>query len=273
VAAFEDAPGAPGDDVATPATEAASAAAASAAARIFSSSSPARAGRVLDADALDRRVARRVASVAAADDVSSAAMLRDPDGADGADGLAFAGVPSASAMSLDLLRAAEASSARGAAADATVSSLQSVFRSVVAERLAEAEGNAKVSSALAGGATFARLNDGRLLVRFKDASAGGKEKTDVVADLPSSVLPFVLHAVAADARTNPSARANLAPAAMAVASPRVFWAVVRHGNVGGPGGIGFAEALTRLAPGAADWEALARRTRAAPERYNEYVSH
>jgi hypothetical protein len=200
-------------------------------------------------------------------------MLRDPDGADGADGLAFAGVPSASAMSLDLLRAAEASSARGAAADATVASLQSVFRSVVAERLAEAEGNAKVSSALAGGATFARLNDGRLLVRFKDASAGGKEKTDVVADLPSSVLPFVLHAVAADARTNPSARANLAPAAMAVASPRVFWAVVRHGNVGGPGGIGFAEALKRLAPGAADWEALARRTRAAPERYNEYVSH
>ncbi len=267
VAAFEDAPGAPGDDVATPSASAASSA------RIFSSSSPARAGRVLDADALDRRVARRVASVAAADDVSSAAMLRDPDGADGADGLAFAGVPSASAMSLDLLRAAEASSARGAAADATVSSLQSVFRSVVAERLAEAEGNAKVSSALAGGATFTRLRDGRLLVRFRDASAGGKEKTDVVADLPSSVLPFVLHAVAADARTNPSARANLAPAAMAVASPRVFWAVVRHGNVGGPGGIGFAEAMNRLAPGAADWEALARRTRAAPERYNEYVSH
>ena len=79
--------------------------------------------------------------------------------------------------------------------------------------------------------------------------------------------------VAADARTSASARANLAPAAMAVASPRVFWAVVRYGRVGGPGGVGFAEALARLAPGAADWAELARRARAAPERYSEYVSH
>jgi hypothetical protein len=60
---------------------------------------------------------------------------------------------------------------------------------------------------------------------------------------------------------------------MAVASPRVFWAVVRYGGVGAPGGGGFAEALARLAPGAADWAALARRTRAKPERYSEYVSH
>ena len=82
-------------------------------------------GTVLDSDALDRRVARRVAAVAAADDISSAAMLRDPDAAEGSDGAeAFAGVPSASAMAADLLRAAEASSGSGSrsglAADATV---------------------------------------------------------------------------------------------------------------------------------------------------------
>ena len=57
-----------------------------------------------------------------------------------------------------MLRAAEASSGSGSrsglAADATVRSLQTAFRAVVAERAAEAEGNAKVSSALAGDARF-----------------------------------------------------------------------------------------------------------------------
>ena len=235
-------------------------------------------GTVLDSDALDRRVARRVAAVAAADDISSAAMLRDPDAAEGSDGAeAFAGVPSASAMAADLLRAAEASSGSGSrsglAADATVRSLQTAFRAVVAERAAEAEGNAKVSSALAGDARFRALPDGRLVATYRDASDPSKEKSDVVADLPPSTLPLILRVVAADARTSASARANLAPAAMAVASPRVFWAVVRYGGVGAPGGGGFAEALARLAPGAADWAALARRTRAKPERYSEYVSH
>ena len=65
----------------------------------------------------------------------------------------------------------------------------------------------------------------------------------------------------------------MAPAAMAVASPRVFWAIVRHGGVGGGDGIGFAEALERLAPGAADWASIAVRERRRPERYSEYVSH
>ena len=102
-----------------------------------------------------------------------------------------------------------------------------------------------------------------------------KEKSDVAADLPPSTLPLILRVVAADARTSASARANLAPAAMAVASPRVFWAVVRYGGVGAPGGGGFAEALARPAPGAARLGRVspARRTRAKPERYSEYVSH
>ena len=256
------------------ATDSAGAAAAAAAAAAQMSASPPSGDRVFDSDALDRRVARRVAAVVAADDISSAAMLRDPDAANDVPSAAFAGVPSASAIAADLLRAAEASSARGAAGDATVRSLQTAFRSVIAERAAETEGNAKVASALAGRARFRPLPDGRLVAAYRDAGdANGKEKTDVVADLPPSALPLILRVVAADAKTSPSARANLAPAAMAVASPRVFWAVVRYGRVGGPGGVGFAEALARLAPGAADWAELARRARAAPERYSEYVSH
>ena len=97
------------------------------------------------------------------------------------------------------------------------------------------------------------------------------EQTEIVQDLPAALLPLVLRVVAAD--QSPAARQNLAPAAMAVASPRVFWAIVRHGGVGGGDGIGFAEALERLAPGAADWASIAVRERRRPERYSEYVSH
>ena len=61
--------------------------------------------------------------------------------------------------------------------------------------------------------------------------------------------------------------------ALPIIAVEAMFQMAEAGIIGGPGGIGFAEALTRLAPGAADWEALARRTRAAPERYNEYVSH
>ena len=141
----------------------------------------------------------------------------------------------------------------------------------------EAEGNRKVSAAVAGSVTFQSLADGRLVVRYSapDVAAGrvghDGERTEIVQDLPAALLPLVLRVVAAD--QSPAARQNLAPAAMAVASPRVFWAIVRHGGVGGGDGIGFAEALERLAPGAADWASIAVRERRRPERYSEYVSH
>ena len=86
------------------------------------------------------------------------------------------------------------------------------------------------------------------------------ERSDCVQDLPAAILPFVLAVVASDAKT---ARENLTPAAMACASPRVFWAVVRHGNVG-PIGRTFTEALRSLTMGVADWDALTARARAEP---------
>ena len=200
-------------------------------------------------------------------------MLADPDGEDddGGDGGA------AARMAADLMRAAEASAARGSAADPTIASLQNAFQAVVQERAMEAEGNRKVSAAVAGSATFQSLADGRLVVRYSapDVAVGrvghDGERTEIVQDLPAALLPLVLRVVAAD--QSPAARQNLAPAAMAVASPRVFWAIVRHGSVGGGDGIGFAEALERLAPGAADWASIAVRERRRPERYSEYVSH
>jgi hypothetical protein len=202
-------------------------------------------------------------------------MLADPDGEDG-DGGVGGGGAAAAQMAMDLMRAAEASAARGSAADPTIASLQNAFQAVVQERAMEAEGNAKVSAAAAGSVTFQSLSDGRLVVRYSapDVGAGrvaSGERTDIVQDLPALLLPLVLRVVAAD--QSPAARQNLAPAAMAVASPRVFWAVVRHGGVGGEDGVGFAEALEKLAPGAADWASIAVRDRRRPERYSEYVSH
>lgn len=230
--------------------------------------------RQLTADDINRRVARRTADLAARQAVSTAAMLADPDGEDGDGG--GGGAAAAAQMAMDLMRAAEASAARGSAADPTIASLQNAFQAVVQERAMEAEGNAKVSAAAAGSVTFQSLSDGRLVVRYSapDVGAGrvaSGERTDIVQDLPALLLPLVLRVVAAD--QSPAARQNLAPAAMAVASPRVFWAVVRHGGVGGEDGVGFAEALEKLAPGAADWASIAVRDRRRPERYSEYVSH
>ena len=122
----------------------------------------------------------------------------------------------------------------------------------------------------AGNVAFSSLPDGRLVVKYRSDVGQGKasmtERSDCVQDLPAAILPFVLAVVASDAKT---ARENLTPAAMACASPRVFWAVVRHGNVG-PSGRTFTEALRSLASGVADWDALTARARASNPRYAEY---
>ena len=161
----------------------------------------------LDSDALDRRVARRVGGVARAAETSTAAMLNDPDSGAGPGDSGAAG-----AMAADLMRAAEGVSARASASDPIVASLQRAMRAAVAERAAEAEGNAKVNAACAGEVVYQPLADGRVVVRYPglpgDVSAErgrtkrgakGGERTDVVQDLPAALLTLVLRVVAADA--------------------------------------------------------------------------
>jgi len=60
---------------------------------------------------------------------------------------------------------------------------------------------------------------------------------------------------------------------MAVASPRVFWAVVRHGGVGPR--LSFPDALKKIAPKLKfDWHAIDARERRANPRYADYdTSH
>ena len=142
---------------------------------------------------------------------------------------------------------------------------------VVQERAAEAEGNRKVSAAVARSASVpvaaAWPSRGSISTRAspRDAWAwtGSRPRS-----FRTSPRPFCRWSFASWRRiASPAARQNLAPAAMAVASPRVFWAIVRHGVVGGGDGIGFAEALERLAPGAADWASIAVTSPRRPERY------
>jgi hypothetical protein len=155
------------------------------------------------------------------------------------------------------------------ATDPTVRSLQDAFKAIIDERAQQTEGDAKVSAARAGAVTYTTLADGRIVVKYSAPDvAQGKlahtERSDCVADVPASMLAFILAVAVADGNS----RANLAPSAMAVASPRVFWSVVRHGGVGPD--VSFAQALKRLAPTVANWDALSHRERVANPKYADY---
>jgi len=220
--------------------------------------------RQADAATLDAAVRRRLSAQLRAAETSADVMLQDPD-ANGADGSSNTGA----AMSVDLLRAAEAMAKNAHATDPTVRSLQDAFKAIIDERAQQAEGDAKVSAARAGAVTYTTLADGRIVVKYSAPDvAQGKlahtERSDCVADVPASMLAFILAVAVADGNS----RANLAPSAMAVASPRVFWSVVRHGGVGPD--VSFAQALKRLAPTVANWDALSHRERVANPKYADY---
>lgn len=219
--------------------------------------------RHVDTELLDSRVRKRLSTMLKHAETSTEMMLQDPD----ADANAGGERGTASMMSMDLLRAAEGGSKR-AASDPIIRSLQDAFKAVVQERDRETLGNAKCAAARAGNVSYSTLTDGRLVVKYLASDAGRAtltERSDCVQDLPRAIVPFVLAAVAADEQR---ARENLSPPAMAVASPRVFWAIVRHGNVGP--NVTFTQALRSLAPNVADWDALAVRERRRNPRYADY---
>jgi len=135
--------------------------------------------------------------------------------------------------------------------------------SAVEQRAAEQQGSARVAAALAGAATFTDMADGRVHVSYSVPGRRGATATDAVADIPPALLPHVLRLVASDPQ-DAAARANLAPQHMAVASTRMFWAIVRSCGVGPH--KSFEVALQQLVP-EVDWAALTRRDRQKPERY------
>jgi hypothetical protein len=149
---------------------------------------------------------------------------------------------------------------------AVVATLRRALSTAVAQRAADAEGAARCAAACAGAVRFEPRADGRLDVTFSAPGPRGASaisRQDCVPDVPRMILPFVLRMVLGP-EGDAVSRANLQPQNLAVASPRVFWAVVRFGGVGP--GRSFADALATLVPGV-DWEAVTRRDRQRPERY------
>lgn len=187
-------------------------------------------------------------------EASPQALLASPDGEVG--GAAQA------AIQQDLVRAV----AGGAGGNTKqMKLLYQTFRNALQERSREAEGNARVAAALAGKVEFRPLGDGRLVAKF---ALGRRNKfdEDIVQDVDPVLLGLVLKALATD--PDEETRAYLTnPAAMAVASPRIFWALVRHGNLGPY--RGFREALEAVIP-EGTWEEVGRRERKKPERYANY---
>jgi hypothetical protein len=204
----------------------------------------------LEAEALAEAGPMAAAALAAGFEADSSWLLGDGGGPEAGLGAALLG----------------ASHGGGGRHDAVTSSLRRAMSAAVSQRAADAEGAARCAAAAAGAVRFDPMDDGRLTVTFSAPSARGASavsRQDCVPDLPRLILPFVLRLVLGDA-SDAACRANLQPQNMAVASPRMFWAVVRHGGVGP--GRPFAEALASLVPGV-DWEAVTRRDRQRPERY------
>ena len=157
-----------------------------------------------------------------------------------------------------------AGAARGGCAQlpaSVLSSLRTSLREARKQRGAESEAEAKFAAAISGRVRFVDLTDGSGRVRaIWRASHRQKApaKEECVSGLPLVLLAAVLRhlakeattAMAADAEDGGRAVAEACSALrgprMALASPRVFWGVVRHGGVGP--GTSFPMALSHLVP-------------------------
>eukprot|EP00191_Tetraselmis_sp_GSL018_P019119 CAMPEP_0177590622 /NCGR_PEP_ID=MMETSP0419_2-20121207/7518_1 /TAXON_ID=582737 /ORGANISM="Tetraselmis sp., Strain GSL018" /LENGTH=499 /DNA_ID=CAMNT_0019081221 /DNA_START=671 /DNA_END=2167 /DNA_ORIENTATION=- len=193
------------------------------------------------------------------------------DGQSGASSLALGSTPTVkesveSALAADMVAAA---SGGGGPVTAAFKSLRRSFREASKARGAEAEARLKVSAATSERVAFRPLGDGtgRLEVEYA-IGPRGKARREVVPDIPAVLLPAILNLVASD--DDPVSRRNLRVEAMALVSPRMFWAIVRHGRVGRE--RSFHDALHALVP-QIDWEQIEQRERHEPERYADYVKH
>lgn len=143
-----------------------------------------------------------------------------------------------------------------------VRALRRSMREAVKVRADEARAEGAVAAALAGAVEFKELEDGTGRVAVKYKSGPRSFSNLCVQDIPPPLLSAVLLAIA---KGDAESTANLRPVAMALVSPRVFWAVVRHGGVGP--GTAFQAALENLAP-SVDWGALGQRQRKTPAKYS-----
>lgn len=164
-------------------------------------------------------------------------------------------------MAAGLVAAARGGGQAGGSVSEIVRALRRSMREAVKVRADEARAEGMVAAALSGKVECKALTDGtgRIAVKYK---SGPRSFSNLcVQDIPPTLLKAVLLAIA---RGDSDGVANLQPVAMALVSPRVFWAVVRHGEVGP--GTPFQAALECLEP-SIDWASLGRRQRKVPEKY------
>ena len=223
-------------------------------------------------DVADAKLRRKLNAILPDSEIASARMLDDPDGRDGDDFLARQREGMAQSAAV-LLRATQG----GATTE-----LRNELRNAVDERMIETQGRQKVAAVLNAQYKIQPLpNDpaGRLMAIYTIAKELAlktqhqkSQLQDVFPQIPKPFLVALLKIVAENERD----RVNLAPERMAMASPRVFWNVVKYANIGKKNvwsAASFAQALEELAPGVADWDQICTRERLKPSRYSDYVSH
>jgi len=163
------------------------------------------------------------------------------------------------------------------------------------ERLKEREGMARVAAAQTGNVSFEPDGNGKLRVSYlRPEATKRKWESEQVDDLPASLTGAVLRtALTADEEEGVEVRSAFCaacgetlssreifflppvgqdylrmPELVAGATPRIFWAIVRHGGVGPE--VGFKEALGALAPNLPT-EQVGRRKRKRPTRYDDAI--
>jgi hypothetical protein len=224
-------------------------------------------------DVADAKLRRKLNGILPDSEIASARMLDDPDGRDDNDDFLSRQREGMAQSAAVLLRATQG----GATTE-----LRTELRNAIDERMIETQGRQKVAAVLNNQYSIQPLpNDpaGRLLATYaiaKELALKTQHQKSQLQDVfPEIPLPFLI-ALLKIVAENDQDRVNLAPERMAMASPRVFWNVVKHARRAGGGDkpvLSFALALEALAPGVADWESLCTRERLKPSRYSEYVSH
>ena len=164
-------------------------------------------------------------------------------------------------MAAGLVAAARGGGQAGGSVSEIVRALRRSMREAVKVREDEARAEGMVAAALAGKVEFKALTDGTGRVAVKYKSGPRSFSNLCVQDIPPMLLKAVLLAIS---RGDSDGVANLQPVAMALVSPRMFWAVVRYGGVGKK--KTFQAALECLEP-SIDWASLGRRQRKVPEKY------
>ena len=225
-------------------------------------------------DIADAKLRRKLTDILPDSEISSARMLDDPDGRDNTNDFIARQREGMAQSAAVLLRATQG----GATTE-----LRNELRNAVDERMIETQGRQKVAAVLNNQYEIKPLpNDpaGRLLATYaiaKELALKSQHQKsqlqDVFPEIPKPFLIALLKIVA----ENDQDRVNLVPERMAMASPRVFWNVVKHAAAGTENENkpirSFALALEQLAPGVADWEKVCQRERLKPSRYSDYVSH